>query len=295
MSFVWGAWGRRSMGLMIAGIAVFWLALSSAAAAKPAMWVVRDADSEIYLFGTVHMLGEGASWRTPLFDDVYERADTVWVETRVDRAEARSLMRQYGVDPERRLSEKLSPRLMRRIGPLLDRRRIPFASADSLRPWAAAMILSVQSGGGGRASLDNGPDLTITRAATKAAKPLRTFETMEDQFRMLAGLPEEAEVAYLASVVEDQIHPPVGSLEGAWAEGDLDGLAKRMVDDMRRNNPSLYEALLKDRNEAWARTLTVEMRGNGVQLVNVGALHMVGKHGLPALMRQRGFEVQRVQ
>lgn len=283
------------MGRWAAAIAVIWCALSGAALAKPAMWVVRDADSEIFLFGTVHMLGDDAPWRTPMFDDIYERADTIWVETAVDRAQAKSLMRQYGVDPATRLSEKLNPRLMTRLAPLLERRRIPFASADSLRPWAAAMILSVQPSGSGGASLENGPDMVITRAATSSARRLRTFETMEDQFRMLAGLPEEAEVAYLASVVDDQIHPPTGSLDQAWAAGDLDGLAKRMVDDMRRENPSLYAALLKDRNEAWARTLTVEMRGNGVQLVNVGALHMVGKDGLPALMRKRGFSVRRVQ
>lgn len=283
------------MGRWAAAVAVIWCALSSAASAKPAMWVVRDADSEIYLFGTVHMLDADAGWRTPLFDDIYARAGTVWVETAVDRAEAKTLMGRYGADPERRLSEKLSPRLMKRLAPLLEKRRIPLASADSLRPWAAAMILSVQPARAGGYSLENGPDMVITRAATKAAKPLRTFETMEDQFRMLAGLPEEAEVAYLASVIDDQVHPPAGSLEKVWADGDLDGLARRMVDDMRRGNPSLYEALLKRRNEAWARTLTVEMRGNGVQLVNVGALHMVGKHGLPALMRSRGFAVERVQ
>ena len=178
------------MGRWAALVAVIWCALSSAASAKPAMWVVRDADSEIYLFGTVHVLGEDADWRTPLFDEVYERADTVWVETAVDKAQAKALMRHYGADPERRLSEKLSPRLMRRLAPLLAKRRIPVTSADSLRPWAAAMILSVQSAGAGRASLENGPDLVIARAATEAAKPLRTFETMEDQFRMLAGLPE---------------------------------------------------------------------------------------------------------
>ena len=141
------------MGFWIAAIAVFWCTLSSAAAAKPAMWVVRDADSQIYLFGTVHMLGEGAQWRTPLFNNVYTRADTIWVETAVDRTEAKSLMAHYGADPERRLSEKLSPRLMKRLSPLLARRRIPLASADSLRPWAAAMILSVQSPGPGGATL----------------------------------------------------------------------------------------------------------------------------------------------
>lgn len=289
------AWGGRSKGLLAALAAFVWFALAGAAAAKPAMWVVRDADSEIYLFGTVHMLGEDADWRTPLFDDVYANARAVWVETRVDKGEARSLMARYGVDPERRLSEKLSAGTMRRLTPLLQRRRIPLASMDSLRPWAAALMLSVQPARAGGASLDNGPDLVITKAATKAAKPVRTFETMEDQFRMLAGLPEEAEVAYLKTVIDDQTHPPSGSLEQSWAKGDLDGLARRMVDDMRRENPSLYEALIRRRNEAWARTLTAEMRGNGVELVNVGALHMVGRDGLPALMRARGFEVRRVQ
>lgn len=283
------------MGRWAALVAAFWCALSGVAAANPAMWVVRDADSEIYLFGTIHMLGEGAQWRSPLFDAVYEQAETVWVETTVDQAQARTLMARYGVDPERRLSEKLSTKLMERMQPLLERRRVPLDSADSLRPWAAAMVLSVQPLRPGGVSLENGPDLVITRAATGSAKRLRTFETMEDQFRMLAGLPEEAEVAYLASVVKEQTHPPAGNLEDAWAAGDLNGLAKRMVDDMRRTNPSLYDALLKDRNEAWARTLTAEMRGNGVQLVNVGALHMIGKDGLPALMRRRGFDVERVQ
>ena len=57
MEFVWGVRGRRSMGRWAALVAVIWCALSSAASAKPAMWVVRDADSEIYLFGTLHMLG----------------------------------------------------------------------------------------------------------------------------------------------------------------------------------------------------------------------------------------------
>ena len=75
----------------------------------------------------------------------------------------------------------------------------------------------------------------------------------------------------------------------------MPGLTQEQVSDLIYLGTFFYEALLRDRNEAWARTLTVEMRGNGVQLVNVGALHMVGKHGLPALMRQRGFTVERVQ
>lgn len=293
-----GAGGRALWGLA-AMAAAFWCALSGAAAARPAMWVVRDADSEIYLFGTLHMLNDGdASWRTPLFDEAYARAGTLWFEADVgDPDQARTLMSKYGVDPARPLTEKLSDRTMRRLTPLLARERIPLSAVDSMRPWAAAMMLTVQPLLNRGYSLQKGADAVITDEAHGSTKQVRDFETMEDQMRMLAELPQDVEVQYLEDVIDDQVQPAhVGrSLEQAWAEGNLDLMAKWMVDDMRRHRPRLYEVLLKNRNEAWARALTVEMRGNGVELVNVGALHMIGRDGLPELLKARGFEVERVQ
>lgn len=289
------AWGGRSPGRVAALVAVIWFALAGVAAAKPAMWVVRDADSEIYLFGAVHMLRDDAEWRTPLFDAVYDRARTVWLETHLDRGEARALMTRYGADPQSRLSDKLGPGGMRRLEPLLAERRIPLSKVEGMRPWAAALMLSIRPLREHGYSVDNGADAVVALAAATQAKTVRTFETLEDQIRAFAELPEEAEVAYLLEVIEDQTRPPARGLERAWAEGDIEGTALAMVDDMRRGNPGFYDMLLRRRNEAWARELTVEMRGNGVSLVNVGALHMVGDDGLPALMRARGFEVVRVQ
>ncbi|HEX6858579.1 MAG TPA: TraB/GumN family protein [Caulobacteraceae bacterium] len=285
------------MGKLLAALAaVFWCAFSGAAAAMPAMWVVRDADSEIYLFGTVHMLDGRTAWQTPLFQDVYDRARCVWFEADVtgDPAAARAVFARYGVDPSRRLTQKLSPRLMKRLTPLLQREQISYAAVDSLRPWAAAMVLSVQPLQSRGYSVERGADAMVAGQASVSAKTVRTFETVEDQVRMLAALPDEVGEEYLESVIDTQTRPGRG-LDQAWAEGDLDALARGLVDDMRRHQPRLYEVLLKDRNEAWARTLTKEMRGNGVQLVNVGALHMVGRDGLPALLKARGFSVERVQ
>jgi len=141
--------------------------------------------------------------------------------------------------------------------------------------------------------------MTITRAARAESKRIRTFETLEDQARMFAGLPEASEVRYLTDVVRERSRGPrlrlpfqPAGLEAAWLAGTL---GPSQIAQMRAENPALYDAFLKRRNEAWAQKLDAEMAGAGVELVNVGALHMVGPDGLPALLAARGFKVERVQ
>jgi uncharacterized protein YbaP (TraB family) len=290
-------WFRRAV-LGAAAILVG-LGAAGAAGAAPALWVVRDADSEIYLFGTVHALDPSVRWRTPAYDQAYARADTIWFETDIDRADARTMgaiVARYGVDRDRPLSEKLPATELEAL-----RRQVDLASIDHLRPWAAALMLTMRPVQARGASVESGADLTMTRVARKQAKTIRTFETLEDQARIFSDLPEPVEVQYLADVIRDRIpqrrlsfsRPP--SLAEAWAAGDLGRLGPELVGVMRAENPVFYEALLRRRNLAWADTLSRRMHGSSVELVNVGALHMVGAEGLPALMRDRGFTVERVQ
>lgn len=273
---------------------------AGAAGAAPALWLVRDADSEIYLFGTLHALQPGLPWRTPAYDAAYARADAIWFEADLGEADPQKvgeLIARYGVDPERGLSSKLAPADLKALARQADIRRI-----DHLRPWAAALMLSMQPTLGRGATLEGGVDLAVTRTAHAQAKPVRAFETLEDQARMFAGLPEGAEVQYLTDVIRERgrgprlsLKPGGGSLQHAWLAGDLGRLGPELVGEMRDENPALYEALLKRRNLTWADALSREMAGAGTQLVNVGALHMLGDDGLPALMRARGFEVTRIQ
>jgi uncharacterized protein YbaP (TraB family) len=104
-------------------------------------------------------------------------------------------------------------------------------------------------------------------------------------------------VQYLDDVASETLTPPRNgvALQSAWLHGDMDKLGPLVVDVMKRDRPALYDTLLKRRNEAWAQALVAEMDKPGVELVAVGALHMAGEDGLPALMKARGFQVRRVQ
>jgi len=273
------------------------LGLASAAHAAPAMWRVSDGDSQVYLFGTLHALKPSQAWRTPLYDAVLARAGTVWFEADMQSGDPdtiRLLVQRYGLDADRPLSRKLAPS---DLGALA--RQTDLSQVDHLRPWAAALMLSMRPVLAKGASVEKGADMTITRAARAESKRIRAFETLEDQARMFAGLPEASEVRYLADVVRERSRGPrlrlpfkPQGLEDAWLAGTL---GPSQIEQMRAENPALYEAFLKRRNEAWVETLTTELAGSGVELVNVGALHMVGPDGLPALLAARGFRVERVQ
>jgi hypothetical protein len=290
---------RRLAGRAMAAFAL-WLGAAGVAGAAPALWRVSDADTQVYLFGTIHALKSDQGWRTPLYDRVLAEAGTVWFETDLSSGDPdtiRLLVQRYGSDPDRPLSRKLAPSDLNALARQTDVRRI-----DHLRPWVAALTLSVQPTLAKGASVEKGADLSVTRAARDDAKTIRTFETLEDQVRMFASLPEPSQMRYLTDVIHERKGgrrlraPAPVSLETAWRQGDLLRMGVRLVDEMKAKNPPLYEALLRRRNLAWADQLSAEMAANpGVELVNVGALHLVGEDGLPALLASRGYKVERVQ
>jgi hypothetical protein len=277
---------------------------ASAAQASPAMWRVTGGGSEIYLFGTLHALEPTTQWRTPAYDAAYDKARTVWFEADLGTADPATIgliVSRYGVDPARGLSDKLAAADLTALKGEADMDRI-----EHLRPWAAALMLSMQPVLAKGAQVAAGADMTVTREAHAGGKQIKTFETLEDQARMFASLPEPAEVQYLSEVIHERRSPPkrlslnfnpsASSLEREWLAGDLARLGPGLVSDLAHDNPTLYDVLLKRRNLAWADKLSGEMAANpGVELVNVGALHMVGKDGLPALLAARGFKVERVQ
>ena len=56
------------------------LLLPAAAIARPALWALKDADTTIYLFGTVHLLPNDTDWRYPTLDQALADSQTLYIE-----------------------------------------------------------------------------------------------------------------------------------------------------------------------------------------------------------------------
>lgn len=264
--------------------------------ASPALWQVEGPSGEkAWLFGTIHALPRAYAWRSPRIEAALDDADRLVVEVAAldnDAATARTfaeLARSPGLAP-----------LAARI-PLEDRPRLASDMAagglapdalDPLETWAAAIALEQAAASNARIDSGRGVDRALLRSWRG---PIEEFEGARAQLSIFDRLPEAQQRALLLAV----IHGEDGGGESdvlvrAWAKGDLDTIAREVNGEFLAD-PQLREALLTGRNRAWTDKLDAALKGGAHHFVAVGAAHLVGPEGLPALLAARGYRVTRLQ
>ena len=247
--------------------------------ADPALWVVKDDDTTIYLFGTVHVLKPGLSWFDEAVKAAFDKADTLVLEMVMpDPSAMQALVMQKGLDPSGTpLSEKIPAADRPAYAQALAAIGAPAGALDHLKPWLAATEFSVAPLGKLGYDPANGPETVLTNAAKAADKPVIGLETPEQQFGYLDGLSDTAQMAFLTSAINDM--PKLGAemdqMVADWSRGDPSGLAKILNEDLD-GQPELKQTLLLDRNARWARWIADRMKQPGTVFIAVGAGHLAG-------------------
>jgi uncharacterized protein YbaP (TraB family) len=111
---------------------------------------------------------------------------------------------------------------------------------------------------------------------------------------MLDGLPAKLQTEILMQAIDEaaEVDELIGPMLEAWRAGDEAGLEKSLEEDFD-GYPELADALIYRRNARWAQQVSGMLQGDEDVLVVVGAMHLVGDRGLPALLEKRGFRVER--
>jgi uncharacterized protein len=267
-----------------------------AAEINPALFVVRDVDSTLYLYGTVHALPPGAPWSNTRVRAAIEEAGEVWTESDMN-AEG---MDRFMAEIERALATPSSTPLSQRLPPQ-HRARLRYVAKtmgqfgfdlESFDPWEAALLV-MAVGQAGRAP-EAGVDSQVVAAALAAEKPLLWLEEMG--VAEFEAMPEQTQIEFLIYVLGDANSPrdELAAGEAMWARGDLDGLYEAEMAPMRTQFPALYAWIATARNTAWTERLSAEMDKAGVDFVAVGAAHLVGPESLVVMLQARGYRVERV-
>jgi hypothetical protein len=269
------------------------------AEARPALWKLADADTTIYLFGTIHALPPGFKWRDAKLDAAFRQSDALVLEAVIDHDPRRAsamlmgLGRTAGLPP---LIERLPADKRAALTDLITRSKLPGAFLDGMETWAAALMLV----GVTLSDLGVGPGDGVERQLetefTAAAKPIEGIETAQQQLGYFDTLPEAAQREFLLTLLDDpkQAKTDFAEMLAAWAKGDEAGIAASFDEELELS-PHLREVLLARRNAAWTEWLAKRLDKPGTVLVAVGAGHLAGPGSVRELLAARGLKVERVQ
>ncbi|MDK2761338.1 MAG: TraB/GumN family protein [Sphingopyxis sp.] len=267
--------------------------------ADPALWVVKDDDTTIYLFGTVHVLKPGLGWFDEAVKSAFDTSGELMLEVVLpeDQAAIVQATLPMAMDSSgKTLSSRLSPDELKAYQAAMTSVGIPPAQFDMFEPWFAAMTLAVAPLTKLGFDPAQGAEKQLTLHAKAAKKPVSGFETLEEQLGFFDTLPEKEQVVFLNETVKDidKLGPTLDKMVAAWIKGDPDGLATLMNESMEAT-PILAKTLLFDRNARWADKLKERMDRPGTVFVAVGAGHLAGKYSVQDYLKERGLTVTRVE
>lgn len=294
-------WALAMAGWLIAGLLAAPASAASphpqASMAEPALWVIRDADSTLYLFGTAHLLRPATVWETPRVMAAFDASTDIWfeVDDLAGDADTSMLIASHGLTSGRPLSRLLSPEDRRALSAAVSRAGLTDGQVDGLRPWLASLIV------GNAPLLEAGYDpaagveTRLHERAALAGKPVRGLETMEDQFLYLADLPGETQIDLLRHMIQppEVMLADLDASVAAWVVGDMAGLERAISLPMRRGSGALYQAIIVRRSVLLADHLQTVLAGSGVAFVALGAGYLAGEDSVQSVLADRGVAVTR--
>jgi uncharacterized protein YbaP (TraB family) len=269
-------------------------------AARPALWQVSDPDTTIYLFGTIHLLPGDYEWRTPRFEKVVARSDSLVVETIIDPQHPQALaavLAKLGYSPGLPpIAERVDPAKRPLLEAAMAKTGIPRAAFDRMETWAAAFtLLGVQFRSAGVAGKE-GVEESLRQSFGAAGKPVGQLETNAEQLGFFDTLSEQAQRALLEGAVQapDNFRADFGTMLRSWANGDVESIARTFNRDLA-DSPELRDALLEQRNVNWSKWIEKRLAQPGTVMVAVGAGHLAGPDSVQSLLESAGYRVKRIQ
>lgn len=264
--------------------------------AHPALWHVQGPEGEAYLFGSIHLLPKNIAWRTKDVNAAIARANVFVFEVSTDdkaQAEIRDLIAQEGMlKPGESLRAMLPASSKPDFDAAIAKANLSIDVVDHEKPWLVSLQLLVAEAGAKQYSPDAGVDHAVMAIAAQKHKPSRYFETIEQQFRLLAGGSDAVQLSEFESDLKDfqQSDDDLAPMVDAWSKGQEEKLAGLMNEDLA-DEPEAKKALLTDRNQNWVTQIEALLKEKKVFFITVGAGHLAGADGVPAMLRAAGYKV----
>lgn len=262
------------------------------------LWRATKDGRTAYLYGTIHVGRVEWMFPGPELMRAVRASDVIALELDVlDPALSRRLQQGMALKPEHDLPKALKERLRAQLKAAC----LPEELLVTMSPEMVATTISVMSARREGFDPSYGIDMIYAGLARGQGKPVASLETPDLQLALLLGRTPADVVAAVEAVLPElekgKASPLVARMARIWANsqlGELENYEQWCECLDTPDEREMMKRLLDERNPGLARNIdTLHAEGKGV-FAAVGSLHMVGPLGLPALLRERGYKVERV-
>jgi uncharacterized protein YbaP (TraB family) len=267
--------------------------------AKGPVWKVSNGQNHVLIGGTIHLLSNDDYPLPSAFDWGYKGAPVLVFEIDPDLAsspEAQQAFLRYSTyTDDRTLQQVLDKETYIALNNFLAVRGMSIESFKLMKPSMLSVMLTViELQRLGLAGM--GVDEFYNQKAKRDGKKRRFLETIDDQFNALLAMGKGKENQVIMHTIDEleNMSSIMQQTKRAWRSGDNQALIDVALAPWKEAFPSVYTALLVDRNLRWLPQIENFLTTAEVEYILVGALHLAGPDGVLSMLKEKGYTVQKL-
>lgn len=269
--------------------------------ADSSVWKItkkNDATNDVvYVGGTIHILPVSEFPLPNEFTDVYQLTDSVVLEAKLpepgDTEFQVKMMKKMSYTNGKKLTDVLSKSTYKQLSDYLSGFGANLNDLSTFKPGFITVMMAMMEAQRSQLSGD-GVDAYFNQLAAKDNKAIEYLETMEFQLDMLSNMGLGHEESFIKSNLSqmDDFKNMFTELIKAWRAGDEKKLTELVITPMRED-PKIMKLLMTDRNQSWIPHIEKMFGDKDKEFVLVGAGHLVGDKSVLALLKAKGYRVEK--
>ena len=290
---------RSKLFITAAAVCLFAACLSHADDKRHTLWKVKGKKNPVYLLGSLHLLKQKDYPLGSAIEDAFRKSDVVVFEVdmnRINDAEVQQITLRKAILPGgQTLESKLSAKTYDLLKKECLENGLNAAVLSKVKPWFAAVTLSMRKLMQLGFSPDYGVDRHYFRKARKAGKKTSNLETIEYQIGLFDSFSYDEQDKLLAQTVVEMntIEKDMDDIVAAWKTGDIKTLEKKLLKSFKEY-PVIHRKFLTNRNKKWIGKIEEFLKTPESVMIIVGTGHLVGKESVISLLKKKGYDVKQM-
>jgi len=266
---------------------------------KHCLWKISSRNNAVYMLGSVHLLKKDDYPLDRSIENVFENSAQLFFEINLDTIDEQKLQQltitkgTYGGGQT--LKDGLSNQTYEFTKHRLADLGLNIEQFAKFKPWLLAVTLDALVLKKLGFDPSQGVDTYFYNKAKKNGKKVDGFETAEYQLSLLGDMPAALQETLLLQTMKelDTVQQEMTAIIETWKSGDVDALDTILLTSFK-DYPGVYKMLVADRNKNWLPKIESLIGQKDTVLIIVGAAHLVGKDGIVALLKQKGYQVEQL-